>query len=1084
MDHSPTVSAALSPFDAVIFDLDGVVTDTAAVHEAAWRELFDEVMKDPRIPAGTATQPFSSADYLTYVDGRPRNDGVEVFLKSRGVTLAAGTATDAAGEWTVQGLAKRKDQLFRARLGRDGVRPFPGTVALLERLRSARVPVVLATSSRNAAAVLAAAGLSDAFDLVVGGVVAGELGLPGKPDPALFLEVVHRLGIPAARAVVIEDAVAGVEAARRGGFGLVVGIDRDERRAELEAAGADVVLTDVSQLDLGRVLTDPWRLIYEGYDPAHEGHREALTTLGNGYVAVRGAAPEARMSEVHYPGTYLAGVYNRLVSRVQGQDTEDEHMVNQPNWLVLDIRLDESGWWSGGGLKILRERRVLDMRRAILERQILLEAPDGRRLAVVQRRFVSMAQPHLMALETTLTAQGWSGPVTVRSGVDTGVTNENVPEDALLSHHHLVRLGEPDPAGPVPVVEVETSQSHVRVATALRTDISTIATVGAPPGGDPAGLEPPGGESAGGKPAGVGSAAGQADNGVPGEEAGLSYRSWVVRLADGVPAVVTKTAAMVCSRDRAIASPSLAALTVLRAAGKGFEEMLTDHEDAWSRLLRLFAIELDGSPQVQLILNLHVFHLLQTLSPHTAELDAGVPARGLHGEGYRGHIFWDELFVLPLLTSRMPMVARSLINYRWRRLPAAREAAAASGFRGALFPWQSGSDGREETPRWLYNRRSGRWVLDHSHLQRHAGLAVAYNAWQYFLATQDKEWLLRHGAELIVEVARLVVSMADYDQDSERFHLRGLMGPDEYHTGYPGKKEAGLDDNAYTNVMAAWVCAQACEIMTLLHGHDLEDLQARFSIEPAEIGGWMRVSRRMSVPFHDGIISQFAGYEDLLELDWEHYRNTYGNIERLDLILEAEGDSTNRYRLAKQADVLMLLYVLGEKELTDSLARLGYEVSAAQLAGTVDYYLARTAHGSTLSRVAHASVLAARDPDRAWTTFREALSADLDDTQGGTTHTGIHLGAMAGTIDVVQRSFAGLRITRDALLFAPRMPKGIRTVSFRVRYRDHLLTVNLEHGRLTVSTAPGDAAAICVQVGPEQALLGAGETCHFTLDSL
>ncbi|MGM9470649.1 beta-phosphoglucomutase family hydrolase [Pseudarthrobacter sp. YS3] len=1064
MDHSPTVSAALSPFDAVIFDLDGVVTDTAAVHEDAWRELFDEVLKDPRIPAGAATHPFSSADYLNYVDGRPRTDGVEAFLTSRGVTLAEGTAADAAGDWSVHGLAKRKDQLFRARLGRDGVRPFPGTVALLERLRSARVPVVLATSSRNAAAVLAAAGLTDAFDLVVGGVIAGELGLPGKPDPALFLEVVHRLGIPPARAVVIEDAVAGVEAARRGGFGLVVGIDRAERRAELEAAGTDVVLTDVSQLDLGRVLTDPWRLIYEGYDPAHEGHREALTTLGNGYMAVRGAAPEARMSEVHYPGTYLAGVYNRLVSRVQGQDTEDEHMVNQPNWLVLDIRLDGSGWWSGGGLKILRERRVLDMRRAILERHILLAAPEGRRLAVVQRRIVSMAQPHLMALETTLTALGWSGPVTIRSGVDTGVTNENVPEDALLSHHHLVRLGATDPAGPVPVVEVETSQSHIRIATALRTDVAGTAASGAPAGG---GAAP----------------AGQAGNGVPGEDAGVSYRSWVVQLADAVPAVVTKTAAIVCSRDRAISSPSLAALSVLRA-NEGFDAMLADHEDAWSRLLGLFAIELDGSPQVQLILNLHVFHLLQTLSPHTAELDAGVPARGLHGEGYRGHIFWDELFVLPLLTSRLPMVARSLINYRWRRLPAAREAAVASGFRGALFPWQSGSDGREETPRWLYNRRSGRWVLDHSHLQRHAGLTVAYNAWQYFLATQDKEWLLRHGAELIVEVARLVASMADYDQDSERFHLRGLMGPDEYHTGYPGKAEAGLDDNAYTNVMAAWVCAQACEIMTLLHGHDLEDLQARLAIQPAEIKGWMRVSKRMSVPFHDGIISQFAGYEDLLELDWEHYRNAYGNIERLDLILEAEEDSTNRYRLAKQADVLMLLYVLGEKELTASLARLGYDVSAAQLAGTVDYYLARTAHGSTLSRVAHASVLAARDPDRAWTTFREALSADLDDTQGGTTHTGIHLGAMAGTIDVVQRSFAGLRITRDALLFAPRMPKGIRTVMFRVRYRGHLLTVNLEHGTLTVATAPGDAAAIRVQVGPEQVLLGAGETRHFTLDSL
>jgi len=1048
MTESPTAAAALSPFDVVIFDLDGVVTDTASVHEAAWRDLFNEVLKDDRIPPEVRKEPFSGIDYQNYVDGRPREDGIVAFLASRGIELPAGDVSDPAAAWSVHGLAERKNQLFSERLGNEGVAVFPGTVALLERLRSGRVPVVLATSSRNASAVLAAAGLSNAFDLVIDGAVAGELGLAGKPDPALFLEVIHRLGIAPARAVVIEDAVAGVEAAHQGGFGLVVGIDRTHaRRSALEAAGADVVLDDVSELDLGRVLTDPWRLVYEGYDPAHEGHREALTTLGNGYVAVRGAAPESRGSEVHYPGTYLAGVYNRLVSTIQGQASEDEHMVNLPNWLVLDVRLDGTDWWSRGGLKIRRERRVLDLLRATLRREVLLEATDGRRLELVQRRFVSMAQPHLMALETTITSRGWGGSVGIRSGVDTGVSNENVPEDALLSHHHLLVLKGSGPGEPIPVVEVETIQSHIRIATALRTRVS--------------GLE---------------------GNGTPSQQAGMYYRSFEVALTDGMPLTVFKTAAIVSSRDRAVSSPASGARLVLSAAGQGFDVMLAEHEAVWGRLLHLFVVTIDGNLQVQLILNLHVFHVLQTLSPHTAELDAGVPARGLHGEGYRGHIFWDELFVLPLLTSRLPSVTRSLIDYRWRRLPAAREAAAAAGFRGALFPWQSGSDGREETPRWLFSRRSGRWVPDYSHLQRHAGLAVAFNAWQYFLATQDRAWLLHRGAELVVEVARLVASMAEYDGEQDRFHLRGVMGPDEYHTGYPDDPGGGLNDNAYTNVMAAWVCEQAHEIMTMLHGHDLEELRGRLSVDSSEVETWLHVSKRIFVPFDaEGIISQFDGYEDLQELDWEHYRSKYKNIERLDLILEAEGDSTNRYRLAKQADVLMLLYLLGEQELMLFLARMGYSVSTDQLAATVEYYLARTAHGSTLSRVAHASVLAAMDPDRAWSTFREALTADLDDTQGGTTHTGIHLGAMAGTIDVIQRSFAGLRITRDALVFSPKMPNGIRAVSFRVRYRDQLLEVSLDHSTLTVSAAPGDAAGVCIRVGSERVLLAAGELRKFLL---
>lgn len=251
-----------------------------------------------------------------------------------------------------------------------------------------------------------------------------------------------------------------------------------------------------------------------------------------------------------------------------------------------------------------------------------------------------------------------------------------------------------------------------------------------------------------------------------------------------------------------------------------------------------FIIEFDASAQAQLILNLHVFHLLQTISAHTAELDAGVPARGLQGEGYRGHIFWDELFVLPLLTSRLPAVTRSLLDYRWRRLGAARDAAGAVGLKGALFPWQSGSDGREETPKLLFNARSGQWVPDYSHLQRHSGLTVAYNAWQYFEATQDRAWLTHHGAEIIVEVARLFASMAEHDPAEDRFHFRSVVGPDEYHTGYPGNPGAGLDDNAYTNVMAAWVCDQAVWIMASVRGFDMDEFRERLRVTDAEIEGW------------------------------------------------------------------------------------------------------------------------------------------------------------------------------------------------------------------------------------------------------
>lgn len=1056
MTASPTAAAAKPPFDAVIFDLDGVVTNTALVHQAAWKEAFEQILQDPRIPATADRSPLTKADYRNYIDGLPREEGVLKFLASRGVKVDRGSDQDEPGTWTAFGLGALKNRLFLEHLREDGVQSYPGTMQLLQRLSDAGVPTGVVTSSRNASSVLDAAGIPGYFNVILDGTAAANLGLRGKPAPDVFLAAAFRLGVSPSHAVVIEDSVAGVLAAYRGGFGLVVGIDRNGNRRELEAAGARSVLNDVGELDLGLVVGDPWQLVYEGFDAGHEGHREALTTLGNGYFGVRGAAPEG--GSFRYPGMYLAGVYNRVATDVAGEVLVEEHMVNAPDCLPVDLRLASGQWWSAGGMTVLRERRTLDLQRAVLERRLLLEAADKRRLEIVQTRFVSMAEPHLLSLETKITPLGWSGAVEVRSGVNTGVTNSNVPEPASSPGVHLIDRttdgGGFRPPAPddVSVVEAETTQSLIRVAVAFRTSVS-------------------GGPSSGGTSAGQ-----------PGSIGPFHFHTFHVALADGAAARISKTVAVVTSRDRAIASPSSAALAVLARTGRDIDALLNAHQEAWRHELHPFLVDIEAPVQVRLVLNLHIFHLLQTLTRHTAELDAGVTARGLHGEGYRGHVFWDELFVLPLLTTRTPDVARSLIEYRWRRLPAARHAAAVQGLPGAQFPWQSGSDGTEETPKWLFNDRSGRWVKDHSHMQLHSGLAVAFNVWQYFQATSDKAWLLRKGAELVVDVARFFSSRAECSPDTGRYHIRGVVGPDEYHTGYPGRKDPGLDDNAYTNAMAAWVCLRAAEIIGIFHGNELAGLMERLGITGEEAARWEQVGRAMFIPFHtDGVISQFAGYEELDELDWEKYRETYDSIERLDLILEAEGDQTNRYKLAKQADVLMLPYLLGHEGVIALLDELGYAFTGDLLNRTIEYYLARTAHGSTLSRVAHASVLAALDADRAWDSFREALDADLDDTQHGTTRTGIHLGAMAGSIDVIQRSFAGLRLSGDALVFAPNLPTGLRSVAFRVRYRGHHLNVELKDGRMRIASAAGDAEPVSVRVSGRKVALAAGQVRTFRL---
>ena len=236
--------------DAVLFDMDGVITATARTHAAAWKQLFDEFLAAQASHQGPAFQPFDADDdYRRYVDGKPRYDGVRSFLASRAIALPEGDAADPPDADTVHGLGNRKNGYFLERLRRDGVEVYPGSLALLRALRAKGVGAAVISASRNAEHVLEAAGVLKLFDAKVDGRDADALGLPGKPDPAVFLEAARRLGVAAERAAVVEDALAGVEAGRRGGFALVIGVDRTGHPDELRAAGADRVVRDLAELD-------------------------------------------------------------------------------------------------------------------------------------------------------------------------------------------------------------------------------------------------------------------------------------------------------------------------------------------------------------------------------------------------------------------------------------------------------------------------------------------------------------------------------------------------------------------------------------------------------------------------------------------------------------------------------------------------------------------------------------------------------------------------------------------------------------------------------------------------------------------
>lgn len=1035
------------PVSAAVLDMDGVLTDTRDLHQRAWTLLFDAELG--RIAPDPA--PFTPADYERFVDGRSRQEGIRTLLAARGV------AAEAITPALVARLAERKQRLFEEQLRTHGVTLLPGALEFIAALRTAGVRTAVATASKNARALLADTGAAPLLDATVDGVDAQELELPSKPHPALFREACRRLDGTPARALLVEDSEAGVEAASAGGFALVVGIAGDPvRAAALRRAGADAVVAGLDELGVTQAgvivragAPDEWVLGFDGYDPAAETTRETLCTVANGYWGTRGSAEEATTGAHHRPGTYLATVFDA----VDDGAAPAEEIVDAPDWLPLLLRPEAGEWFHADRAEPLDFHQEIDLRQGVMRRTLTYRDASGRETAIRYRRFLSHADPRLGAVQATIVARNWSGSLTIRSGIDTAVRNISRDTPSVGSgrgrRHLVVR-----PARPLTddslLVEAATRASGVRIALAQRTRVYR--------GDEPVAARP-----------------------AFAVQRGFAFHESTVEVGEGEPIVVEKVIGVSTSRDRATASPASAAAATA-ARSPRFADLLSDHAREWERLWSAFAVQVVPAGDHSRAVNVNAFHVLQTLTRADQDLDAGVPARGLHGEAYGGHVFWDELFVYPLLTLRSPALSRSLLGYRHRRLGQAFRAAADAGHEGAMFPWQSGTTGEDVTPGRLFNPITGLWMPDNSHLQRHVGLAIAYSAWQFYQTTGDIDYLADEGADLIVGVARFFASLAVWDADLGRYSIRGVMGPDEFHDGPPDEPGAGLTDNVYTNVMTAWTLLRAADTVRLLTARPDPAAAEALGVTPEELGRWAHIASRLRIVFNaDGTLSQFDGYDDLAHIDLEHYRGRYPTSGRLDLVLAAEGDSTNRYQVSKQPDCLMLLYLLSAEELRDLLERLGYTLDAATIVRTVERYSRSSTYGSTLSNVVHSWLEARRDRSRSWQFLERALQSDLADIQGGTTRNGIHLAAMAGSVDLLVRCYTGLETRADALWFHPLLPAELDSLRFIIVYRSHRLTVSITRRSLRLDSAAGEASPVRVMVEGQPVLLHTGESRIFAL---
>ncbi|WP_225031008.1 glycosyl hydrolase family 65 protein [Paraburkholderia sp. XV] len=794
-------------------------------------------------------------------------------------------------------------------------------------------------------------------------------------------------------------------------------------------------------------------LSFDSFRPDDELRRESILGLGNGALFVRASAPEARLAapcsvsangiaSQHYPGIYRAGLYDLSTAKANGAIVRTASVPRLPNATVLAIRRPGGAWLGSNSAELVEYRHALDLCRGLALRTLVLRDASGTTTQIDETRFVSYANPFLIVLRWTVTACDWEGLIDIGTGTDANVCNGIVDSQRPLESAHIVDASHADTVDGLSCAVFRLAAIPVTVAVAARVDVDGQRT-------DVAQWQ-------------------------AWDEEHARFRLVRMPIARRTPLRIDRIVAVKTSRDVASAHPVDAACNEVRGAPHA-SRLQDAHRRAWTPGWEQSRIDSEDAA-LRLALNVRAFHVRQTVSPISAHEDLGIPARGWQ-EGYNGHVFWDDLFVLPEGARTQPALAKGPLMYRYERLDAARRAASSNGLRGALYPWRSATTGDEETPDFRYNPLDGHWMRDNTHLERHVGASIAWNIVHYVRMSGDDVYLRTYGAEMMVEIARMWASLSKLNATSGRYDIGGVIGPDEYHDGYPGAAAPGLLNNAYTNVMAMWTLRSARDILDELPAEDRAALVRKVDLAHDEPECWRTIASRLSVPFFDdGSISQFEGFDTLREVS--DPRSFSPGHSRTDWFVETKGGTTNAWQLVKQPDVLMLFYLLRERGVRSLLEQAGYRFGREAAQRSLEQCLGRMTHESSLSRIVCAGALAGTDPKKSLAFFRRALETDHVPASGSAQE-GLHLGSHASLLNVVLHHYAGVRYETDAIAFEPGWPPGLPRVRMGFNWRgqrfvlcadaakaelhaahDNDRTVDVRLAERTVCVAPGDSVNV------------------------
>ena len=824
----------------------------------------------------------------------------------------------------------------------------------------------------------------------------------------------HKMVVPSAAGAVFTSVGVEPEGVPRDVIHLPGGPARfcallDEQIAVHEAqagpggAAAPAPAGIVSSQDQG------WLLVEEGFNPAREHEIESLFTVANGYLGTRGSLAE--FTPVSRPATFISGLFHR------SEDWIPE-LVEAPDWAQIrvsaageELRLDEG--------RILEHRRILDLRRGVLLREWRHCAPSGRITYLTFFRFVSLADRHALVESVTVVPVNYSGVVAVDSIVDARVRDTADKQLIPVRGDGAVKEARGRSIESAPsysVLAMCVVGAEKTLAYALATTISS-------------------GEAITPKYRVF-------------EEPERVTQRWEWEAEIGKAYRVDKFVSAYTSRE--VSDPSAAARHhAARLVEFGAEALLEAHAAEWARRWEVADVKISGDEEAQRAVRFAIYHLIATANPEDDRTSVG--ARGLTGEAYKGHVFWDtDIYMLPFYTYTHPPTARALEMYRYHTLPAARKKALALGYRGALYAWEAADTGEEATPPYVLGLNGEVIHILSGELQHHISADVAYGVWQYWRATGDDAFFRNAGAEIILETARFWASRVSLEKDG-CYHIRNVIGPDEYHEG--------VDDDVYTNGMARWNLDRGVETVGVLKRRwpaQWSALAERLQLEPEEPDRWSTIARAMYMGFNarTRLFEQFSGYFDL---DYVDLRAHEPRTAPFDVILGRERIA--RTQVIKQPDVLMLIFLLWE------------DFEPAVREANFRYYEPRTGHGSSLSPSIHA-LLAARlgDLNTAERYFRQAAEIDLANNMGNAS-LGVHIGAQGGLWQAAVLGFGGMRPTRrgsnedEILAFSPSVPGGWKDLRFSVLHRAKKLSLDIIGEKQSVKMGLRSDAPIHVALG-------------------